>query len=229
MAKYTTELRSIVESGFDLDLKHYPILHEEHRGELNNKIINHFYFREIAFETVPMFKFFLNRKLNEIMPFYNEMYASSELDYNPLWNIDIKETFNHNVENIGNSTTTGTNILDSNTVNTENGSGDSLNVESDTPQGNLSESDIRSNKYANATSHSVNSDSNNSTSNVDNTETTNSERNDNNNQNETYTRITEGASAGFHAPIAIKQWRDIMVNIDMQIIEELESLFISLW
>ena len=46
---------------------------------------------------------------------------------------------------------------------------------------------------------------------------------------ETYTRKTEGSSAGLPFSNAIAQWREIMINIDMMIIEELEPLFIQLW
>ena len=48
MSKYTTQLRYIVESGFNLGLQDYPIYDETHRKELNDKIIQHYYVREIG-------------------------------------------------------------------------------------------------------------------------------------------------------------------------------------
>ena len=48
MAKYTTQIKTIVESGtpiFDFD---YPIFDPLYRPVLEQKIINHYYFREIG-------------------------------------------------------------------------------------------------------------------------------------------------------------------------------------
>lgn len=84
MAQYTIELRRLVESGYPLALDRYPIFMEEYRGGLNQKIIEHFYFREIGQETADRFNFMLRRKMNEIMPFYNELYKSTLLEFDPL-------------------------------------------------------------------------------------------------------------------------------------------------
>ncbi|WP_459617235.1 hypothetical protein, partial [Enterobacter hormaechei] len=65
MSKYTTELRWIIENGYDLQLNEYPIFDENYREELNQKIINHYYFREIGFETVGLFRFYLKQTMNE--------------------------------------------------------------------------------------------------------------------------------------------------------------------
>ena len=51
MSTYTTQLRYIVESGYDLGLKNYPIFDEGYREVLNNKIIEHYYFREIGLDS----------------------------------------------------------------------------------------------------------------------------------------------------------------------------------
>lgn len=93
MSKYTTQLRWIVEQtgsglpvpegqGFAdavykyIGLDRYPIFDEEYRHGLNDKIIEHFYFREIGFETAAQFAFYLRRTMNEIMPKYNKMYQA---------------------------------------------------------------------------------------------------------------------------------------------------------
>ena len=71
MSKYTTELRYLIQSGFDLGLRNYPIFDENYRSKLNEKILNHYYMREIGFETAGLFKRYLNVKMEEIMPYYN--------------------------------------------------------------------------------------------------------------------------------------------------------------
>lgn len=121
MSKYTTELRYALESGYDIGLKTYPIFEEAYRNVLNDKIKEHFYFREIGFETIALFKRFLNRKMNEIMPLYNQFYLSQKLITEPLSNNSFIEkskkdtmqnkndTINRNLisdENITNNTDT---------------------------------------------------------------------------------------------------------------------------
>ena len=130
-------------------------------------------------------------------------------------------------------------------------------VLADTPQSALTETDIKNHVYASNTEHykedNTNNNTNSKTENIDNditstaattssTDTTKNDKvngtmsqndsgtiNHNNEQTETYTKLTEGSSAGLPYSDAIRQWRKIMVNIDMQIIEELEPLFIQIW
>ena len=89
-AIFTVELGSLVENGFDLGLDTYPIFDENYRTPLNAKIVEHFYFREIGQETPALFRRFLNRKMNEIMPFYNQLYKSALLDFDPFNNYDMR-------------------------------------------------------------------------------------------------------------------------------------------
>lgn len=112
MSKYTTELRFICESVtgnntsqgysktdgiienarekiFDFD---FPIFDEDYRSVLETKILRHYYFREIGFETVGLWKFHLQNKLNEIMPYYNKLYKSELLEFNPLYEVDLTRT-----------------------------------------------------------------------------------------------------------------------------------------
>ena len=110
MSKYTTEVRFICEvnSGlnesvgyskiedvitgampkiFDFD---FPIFDESYRSVLERKILKHFYTREICEETVGLWKLRLNTRLNEIMPYYNKLYKSELLNFNPLYTDNLK-------------------------------------------------------------------------------------------------------------------------------------------
>lgn len=112
MSKYTTELRFICENLcgytdsqglskvdeiisksapliFDFD---YPIFDDDYKIPLEKKIIKHYYLREIGFETVGIWKLKLNDKLNEIMPYFNQLYKSELLKFNPLIDVDVKTT-----------------------------------------------------------------------------------------------------------------------------------------
>jgi hypothetical protein len=78
----------------------FPIFSEDYRNTLEHHILQHFYTREIAFQTVGRWKLGLQQKLNDIMPYYNKLYESQELDVDPFNNIDVTETS----ESSGNTT-----------------------------------------------------------------------------------------------------------------------------
>lgn len=109
MSKYTTEVRFICETAaglreseglssvkqiiaaaipkvFDFD---FPIFDENYRNVLETKILRHYYTREIGLETVGLWKLKLETKLNEIMPFYNQLYKSELLEFNPFYDVDL--------------------------------------------------------------------------------------------------------------------------------------------
>lgn len=93
MGFYTPTVDNLIRSKFDLGLKNYPIFNENYRERLNNKILDHYRFREIGLETPTLFKFYLNRKLNEIMPYYNQLYMSELLEFDPITNYEFTEKF----------------------------------------------------------------------------------------------------------------------------------------
>lgn len=178
MSKYTTELRYLIENDFDIGLKNYPIFDENYRELLNQKIINHYYFREIGMETAELFKSYLNTTMNEIMPYYNQLYKSELLEFNPFYNVDksiVSDKNNNSVYDfIGNTTGKNQQIADTENTQTNNGkqqtttaatavgesvgnskgSGKTTNkskrVSSDTPQGFLSINSIDNETYASA-------------------------------------------------------------------------------
>lgn len=112
MSKYTTEVRYICEKANNLDNSvgyldvddvingaipkvfsfSFPIFDEAYRNVLCAKILRHYYTREIGFETVALWKLKLQTKLNEIMPFYNQLYKSELIKFNPLYDTDLQTT-----------------------------------------------------------------------------------------------------------------------------------------
>lgn len=71
---YAPRLCDVLNYGYDLKLDAYPIFDEGYRAELNQKIVNHFYTREIAYETPSLFIMRLNVKMVEHMPQINRVY-----------------------------------------------------------------------------------------------------------------------------------------------------------
>lgn len=137
MSMYTTELRYICETMTDEPLENfdnlkgvrridaiidsskgnifdfdYPIFDEAYRGILEKKIIRHYYTREIGAETFGLFQLYLSDKMNEIMPYYNQLYASELLSKNisPLTNSGYYQTDNTNHRGEDVNITTGRNV-----------------------------------------------------------------------------------------------------------------------
>ena len=107
MAHFTTEIRSIVEvnsSEGSIDERiaeatpkifnfPFPIWKEEDRQPLEELILQHYYMREIGFETVGQWKLQLRTKLREIMPYYVDLWKTTQKQYNYLQDVDIWETY----------------------------------------------------------------------------------------------------------------------------------------
>lgn len=112
MAKYTTEVRNICESKAGLEeskgfnnidsilndswnkifTTQCTFFDDNYRPVLCKKILKHYYTREIGLETVGLWMLHMNRKLEEIMPYYNQMYESELLEFNPLYTMDLHKS-----------------------------------------------------------------------------------------------------------------------------------------
>lgn len=217
MAKYTIELRTLLEkSNIDLGMQNYPLYTFQNiyqnnsdfgkdlkgqqitnfRDYLNNYIFQHFYFREIGAETGFRFSFILNRKMNEIMVYYNQMLKSLDINFNPLWNVDLTETFTHNISDTGltNANSTGNDTVEShssgnetnertetleqntdntNTINntkTPNLTKDSIEANMSTAQAYMTAEQIREHAYLSSAKHNLDSETGTETETGTNTE-----------------------------------------------------------
>lgn len=232
MASYTIELRNVinyygreeVENWFkDYELEHYltPTQIQQitkfnvwSKDRLAEKIVDNYYMREIGFETPALFKHYAKIEMKKIMERYLPKIYSNFLEYDPLSNVDFTETYTREIS--GESTNNGT----SNSTSSNTASG--LNVNSDTPQGQISKTDILAGAYASQTNASESE-----TSIEDETTTENSGTS---NTVETFTRHEEGDNGVIITnQRLVKEYREIIVAIDEEIINELNSLFIGLY
>ena len=187
----TITLKELVESGmclFEPDDK-YPIWEEEHRPELEKKIVDHYAMRQIGFETPGRFKHELNTRMREIMPYYVEMWKTTQFKYNPIENYNMTEEFNNLSVNEGNSKS------------------NALEKFSDTPQNDIKNLDSH---LTNATQNdgSVNSKSS----------------SDNNHKG-----WRKGNIGVTSTQQLIQGERDIILNLDVLIIDELKDLFLGVY
>lgn len=191
------------------------------RAELNNKILSYYRWREIGFETVGRFIFELEAALNEIMPYYNQLYYSADQDFNPIYNVDyIRNTQrNKSDTNIGSqSSSTSASATGSTTD-------ESKTVTSDTPQNQLSitNKQIDNVDYASEASWGKN---NNST-----TDSSNSSTNASNsvigNEKEGIVETTKGNFGVTSAQDLILKYRETLLNIEQLIINDkrIQELF----
>lgn len=139
MAKYTIELKTLIDSGYNIGLADYPIFAESYRSTLNDLIKGHFAFNEIGYEMPGMFKQRLNQTMDEIMPYYNNLYLA-QIDLLPYSAVDLTET----IEGLSNNSGTSSGTSASEQSNT----GNNKNVRSDTPNGLLSIGNIDGDVYA---------------------------------------------------------------------------------
>jgi hypothetical protein len=70
----------------------YPIFDPDYKVILEKKILAHFMDFEICFPTVHRWKFYLQNRLNEIMPYYNELYKTTLFEYNPLHTVNMEKS-----------------------------------------------------------------------------------------------------------------------------------------
>lgn len=236
MAVYTIELRSVcqtlgrtsVENMFkDYCINNYLRPEEVEsilqaniwsKDRLASKIVDHYYMREIGYETIGLFKHYAKVYMQEIMERYLPLIYSNSINYNPLINVDYEETFTRNITGSGESS--GESSSESSSTNTGSG----LSVNSDTPQGNISKETILSGSYASNTGASE-------TESSISDETTSSNSNTNSNTtDETYTKKVKGNSGvSATAQKMIEQYRNNIIAIDEQIIKELDKLFMGLY
>lgn len=246
MSKYTTEVRFICEQNAGLNESEgcdsvdkiienartkifnfsYPIFDENYRSVLECKILKHFYTREIGEETVGLWKLRLNTKLNEIMPYYNKLYESELLKFNPLYTHNLERSYGKSVE----ATSDSSGLIKSSSESSANASGKTSSNEwdkySDTPQGGLT--GVENDTYlTNARNISSSGDNSGSQSGSQRGSSSSSDSNKSNSV-EGYLEKVSGFD-GKSASTLLQEYRETFLNIDVMIIEELEVLFMQLW
>lgn len=228
MSRYTTELRYPVEQRLDelmlphdesswpkvygfVGLDDYPIYDESHRQVLNDKVLRRYWMREIGFETFGQFKWNLRRRMHELMPYYNDLYRSAEMITDPMTTKDMTYTERWTRDESTGRTGQGTSKTDSSTSD--------RNVYQETPMNGLDTGAIEAMDYAtNVTFDDGSSSSSGSTT-----------------SKSDYTGDFEGTKGheekGYDSPQAdlVLKYRETIRNIDLEIVDSLNDLFMGVW
>ena len=269
MAKYTIELRTLLEDIYTRtqiyrSLTSYPLYipisnNDEVRAiiptrtQLNEKLLNHYKYSEIAFESIEEFIDKLEITMNEIMPYYNQLYKTTLFEYDPIHNVDYVEETTTNRDSEGNvvnketgtsegsGTVTGQSTSESTSNSDTNATQNNKQVTVDTPQGNVAEILDGQYDYASEVKTEANSENTNtqnhgtaSSNDTSTTETSSKLTNDyestsKRDETETFKKHLKGNYGVTTSQNMIKQEREIIINIDMKIINDLRFLFLNVF
>ena len=197
MAQYTIELRKIVSSRNIFKSIEYELYNNDLKPIFEDKFIKRFYFREICVETVSRFLINLEQTLNEIMPYYKQLYDTTLLKYDVLNNSEVIEEITREIVKadkslvLGRNTSTGTSF--------------------DTPI-------TSTNSYRSKPSFI-----NESTDNID------TKNQSEGNTTENFTRKFKNNQSNISKQDLIIKQRELIVNIDKMILDDLEILFMQVF
>lgn len=258
MSKYTSEIRFICESlsglsesagGNSVDSIiatarplifnfEYPLFDQNYAEVLETKILKHFYTREIGLETFGLWKVKLETKLGEIMPYYNQLYESELIEFNPMYDVNYTRSGSESLsqsESTASSLSTSQSESEAGSANERNSMMPetySWDLVQDTPQNGLT--GVESMSYLTAATKHQNGG------------TDYQYLNSGHNSNSQVAGQTSGATRrqaldtkGYLESIVgyrnnnpsklLKDYRDTFLNIDMMIIRDLDELFMQLW
>lgn len=240
--------------------KMYEPIHKELYGyiptreELNKKILNHYRFYEIGSETVGRFLYNLETTLNEIMPYYNQMYNSIDI-MNGLedifGNLDVVESYEEQTS--GNTSSNSKNDITSNTDSSSTSNVTSTNetntnmsdngrtAKSVTPQSQLNAKTL--DNITAASEMGWNENTSNSTSSSDDKSNSTNETSSNSSQESTSNGTTQSTGITTHTLTRkgnqgvntyahdMLEFRQLFINIELQIINdpELAKCFMLVW
>ena len=217
MSKYTFELREVISTFGEDEVKSWFMDYElsdfltpEQVNVINahgvfskkalaDRIVDHYFTREIGTDAIGQFRMFIKDSMHEIMESYAPVVYSASLRFDPLLDTEYTETY------------TGSNESASDTTSDATAKG--VNINSDTPQGRINKNDILEGKYASSTSAS-DSDSN--------SKTVSSGRG-----TQDYTRNMKGANRS--KAELIRDYRAIIRAINTEIVYKLEPLFMGIY
>ena len=207
MSKYTLELRYIYEDeNFKLFDFPYNLYDNDLKPWFEEKFFQHFMFYEIGFDTIGMFKQRLMSKLNDIFPYYKQLYETEirtkGIDF--MLNKDLKESYVR--ELTSNSNSNQESNVTSNSLSTA---------------GQLTPSLIANSQKIDKFMDSAQKD--NSSSNSTSTGESNG------NSREEYTLTSQGNIGITSSAELLTKWRETLLNIDLMIFEECNDLFMQIF
>lgn len=227
--KYTITLRDVVRLGYQLFDENYLCIYTNpvERAAFEDVIYKHFYARQIGFETIDRFLLEFNNALNLAYPLMKQKLESSEA-YTTY--IGKEGAFNNysvtesesvgRAESATSSMTGASSGTSSNTVDRSSTTSNLAGAIPSTPYLNLD-------TYADSASRdtSTGADTENTTNSTTDNQTLNNTANGTEQRN--LTRV--GNIGTMTAADVLIKWREVMLNINMEYVKMLESLFLQIF
>lgn len=260
----TVELGEIVASGVDVWAFDYPVPAETihyngktakvpfNKKAFEQKILDHYRFRQIGQETVGRWLHYFRTRIREIMPYYVQLYEFEAKWFNvddPLESYNLVETFEESSSGSGTVTSSGS------SENATESVGSASGTSSGTSSGNTSEQSEKTTKFSDTPQGSIenldsymttatqedgatsgnSSGTTSGTSSEKSTGTssgTSSEQSESSSENtgSTSHTLTRKGNIGVQ-PLGgeVQNIRDAFINIDLMVINELKDLFIQVY
>lgn len=228
MATYTMELRKVIDyygreeveswfSSYDLadfltpeqiqQIQKYNVWSKE---KLAKQIVDHYFMREIGFETPALFAHYAKVTMNEIMGSYLLKIYTQFLEYDPLSSVDYTEEYTREIEGSSEGSS------NSNSQNSAEG----FNINNDTPQKRITKQDLNSGIYASSTNQS---------------ETTSQIQDETNTEasSKTIEKFTHSMKGDNGVIVTnqylVREFRELATNFNLEIINDLNKLFMGLY
>lgn len=228
MATYTMELRKVIDyygreeveswfSSYDLadfltpeqiaQINKYNVWSKE---KLAKQIVDHYFMREIGFETPALFAHYAKVTMNELMGSYLLKIYTQFLEYDPLSSVDYTEEYTREIEGSSEGSS------NSNSQNSAEG----FNINNDTPQKRITKQDLDSGIYASSTNQSETSSQIQDETNTEASSKT----------VEKYTHTMKGDNGVIVTnQYLVREFRELATNFNLEIINELNKLFMGLY
>ena len=188
------------------------------KEKLAKRIVDHFFMREIGYETTGLFRQQILIKMEEIMEEYLPIIYTASLDYDIFADVNYTETYKMTGNDKSSANGQGSNTSNSTSNN------NLLSILNDTPQGENKIEDTKSGKYASQINYNDSQISDNTS------QTTSSNSNQNIDRSENYEKHVEGnAGISTTSQRMILEYRKTIRAITKEIINLLEPEFISLF
>lgn len=223
--RVTIELGELIEGGFSLWDFEYPSYYKgDAKLEFERKVIDHYFFRQIGQETPARFKHYFKAKMREIMPYYIQLYESEALMRgieDPFGNVDFTETYEETRSSSHEGTSSASDESSSSSSNERSTAG--TDRFSDTPQGTIDNLDhylTTARKTTDSGSDSGSASSSGSSSGTTTAQGTETVAHTFRKQG------NQGVNTYAHDMLEL---RETFRNIDLEIIEALNDLFLLIY
>ena len=237
MASYTMTIEEMMNNGFTQNI--FPTNYEfylddtQARKAFEDKFIKHYYYREIGFESPFMFIQKLESHLLLNMPYWKQLYQTEleSRDINFLLNKDLRETFTREINTENETSGTNTTQQTSTNESSLNQEGTSTNTHKESSiRDGVSTSSLEDG-YLTGTSSDNGSNTTAGTSNSSDNLTSEGtlSQSENGKTVEKTDLLSQGNIGITSSAQLLKEWRDVLINMDQIIIESCSDLFMKIY